>query len=116
MDKRGSKYFFAKVILIRYLCKMNTTTLEELKNKHIGKVGTNRRDAYERDFKAFSIGIKIRLARQEQNLTQKQLAERINRNRAFISRIENEGSNMTLKTLYDIVERGLGKKLEVFIG
>lgn len=31
----------------------------------------------------------------------------------FISRVENDGENITLKTLFDIVERGLGGKLKI---
>ena len=30
-----------------------------------------------------------------------------------IRKIENDGENITLKTLYDIVERGLGGKLKI---
>ena len=30
-----------------------------------------------------------------------------------ISKIENDGENITLKTLYDVVERGLGGKLKI---
>jgi hypothetical protein len=29
--------------------------------------------------------------------------------------VENDGSNMTLKTLYDIVEKGLGGKVKIQI-
>ena len=45
--------------------------------------------------------------------TQAQLAERINKKRTFISKVENDGGNLTLKTLIDIVERGLGGKLNI---
>ena len=41
-------------------------------------------------------------------MTQEQLAELLDKKRTYISRVENEGSNMTLKTLYDMVEKGLG--------
>ena len=33
--------------------------------------------------------------------------------RTFISKVENDGENITLKTLFDIVERGLGGKLNI---
>jgi transcriptional regulator with XRE-family HTH domain len=48
-------------------------------------------------------------------LTQEQLARLINKKRTYISRVENDGSNVTLKTLYDIVEKGLGGKLNISI-
>ena len=47
------------------------------------------------------------------DLTQEELAERLNKKRTFISRIENDGSNLTIKTLREIVERGLGGKLSI---
>lgn len=59
------------------------------------------------------IGFQVRNARIKLDLTQEELAERINKKRAFISRIENDGSNLTIKTLRDIVERGLGGKLNI---
>ena len=80
-----------------------------------GLRGTERRDALERELEALRLGIQIRNAREKQNLTQEQLAERINKKRTFISRIENDGSNLTVKTLLDIVERGLGGKLVISV-
>ena len=47
------------------------------------------------------------------DLTQADLAGRIGKKREFISRIENDGSNLTIKTLRDIVETGLGGKLKI---
>lgn len=41
------------------------------------------------------------------------LANRINKKRTFISKVENDGENITLKTLFDIVERGLGGRLRI---
>ncbi len=48
-------------------------------------------------------------------MTQEQLAELIDKKRTYISRVENNGSNLTLKTLYDIVEKGLGGKVQISI-
>jgi len=39
----------------------------------------------------------------------------VDKKRTYISRIENDGSNMTLKTLFDIVEKGLGGKVKISI-
>ena len=55
----------------------------------------------------------IRLLRKEKGLTQEELAQRVGKKRSFISKVENDGGNITLKTLYEIVERGLGRKLHV---
>lgn len=92
---------------------MDIHTLDDLKEKYYGKKGTPERDRIEHELEALHIGIQIREAREKQRLTQTQLAERINKKRTFISKVENDGGNITLKTLYDIVERGLGGKLNV---
>ena len=57
----------------------------------------------------------LRKAREEKHLTQDQLADLVDKKRTFISRVENNGNNMTLKTLYDIVEKGLGGKVKISI-
>jgi len=46
-------------------------------------------------------------------MTQEQLANRIDKKRSFISKIESNSENITLKTLFDIVERGLGGRLNI---
>lgn len=92
---------------------MKTKTLDQIKDKYYGKVGEPERDRIERDLDALRIGLKIRTARERKEMTQAQLADRIDKKRTFISKIENDGGNITLKTLYDIVERGLGGKLDI---
>ncbi len=94
---------------------MDTKSWKEIKDTVYGKKGTKRRDELERDFESFKIGMLLRNAREEKKLTQEQLGELINKKRTYISRVENNGSNLTLKTLYDIVEKGLGGKVEITI-
>jgi len=88
---------------------------KKIKDEVYGKKGTSRRDSLERDAKSFSIGLQLRNAREQKKLTQDELGNLINKKRTFISRVENDGSNLTLKTLYDIVEKGLGGKVEISI-
>ena len=57
----------------------------------------------------------LRKAREEKKLTQSELAELINKKRTYISRVENDGANITLKTLFEIVEKGLGGKVNIQI-
>ncbi|MCD8435973.1 helix-turn-helix transcriptional regulator, partial [Tenacibaculum dicentrarchi] len=76
---------------------------------------TERRDELDRDFESFKIGLLLRNAREEKNLTQEQLGVIIDKKRTYISRVENNGSNLTLKTLFDIVEKGLGGKVNISI-
>ncbi|MDA3910842.1 MAG: helix-turn-helix transcriptional regulator [Bacteroidales bacterium] len=94
---------------------MNTKSWSEIKNEVYGEKGTERRVELDRDFESFKIGLLLRKAREEKQLTQEQLARLINKKRTYISRVENDGSNVTLKTLYDIVEKGLGGKLNISI-
>jgi DNA-binding XRE family transcriptional regulator len=93
----------------------NITTWPELKDQIYGKEGTPRRDNLDREFKSLKIGLMLREAREKKKLTQDQLGQIIEKKRSFISRIENDASNMTLKTLYEIVEKGLGGKIKIQI-
>ncbi len=95
--------------------KMDTKSWKDIKDSVYGKKGTERRDELERDFESFKIGLLLRKAREEKNLTQAQLGELVDKKRTYISRVENNGSNLTLKTLYDIVEKGLGGKVNISI-
>lgn len=94
---------------------MATKSWNEIKNNVYGENGTERRDELERDFQSFKIGLLLKKAREEKQLTQAELGEIIDKKREYISRIENNGSNLTLKTLFDIVEKGLGGKVSIQI-
>lgn len=81
---------------------MNLTPLDDVLDKHFGKVGTPKRDAFESDvdeaLHAYRLGEAIKKARIEQNLTQEQLGERIGVKRAQISRLER-GYSITIPTM-----------------
>jgi len=94
---------------------METKSWKEIKDSVYGKLGTPRRDELERDSEGFKIGLLLRSAREGKQLTQAELAELVNKKREYISRVENNGSNITLKTLFDIVEKGLGGKVRISI-
>lgn len=94
---------------------METKSWKEIKDNVYGLEGTERRDELDRDFESFKIGILLRKAREDKHLTQAGLAEIVDKKREYISRIENNGSNLTLKTLFDIVEKGLGGKVKISI-
>ncbi|WP_346748084.1 helix-turn-helix domain-containing protein [Prevotella jejuni] len=91
----------------------NIKTLDQIKDKYYGLKGTPERDELERELESLRIGLKIREAREQLNMTQEQLANRIDKKRSFISKIESNSENITLKTLFDIVERGLGGRLNI---
>ena len=94
---------------------METKSWKDIKDTVYGVKGTERRDELERDFESFKIGLLLRNAREEKNMTQEQLGALIDKKRTYISRVENNGSNLTLKTLFDIVEKGLGGKVNISI-
>lgn len=91
----------------------NIKTLDHIKDQYYGVVGTPKRDDLERELEALRVGLKIKNARESLHMTQEQLANRIDKKRSFISKVESDGENMTLKTLFDVVERGLGGKLRI---
>lgn len=94
---------------------METKSWKEIKDSVYGTIGTERRDELERDFEGFRIGLLLRNVREELHMTQAELAEKIDKKREYISRVENNGSNLTLKTLFEIVEKGLGGKVKISI-
>jgi len=61
------------------------------------------------------IGGLIKTTRKRLGLTQTELADRSGTSRTYISRIENDRSDVELGTLRKIIEIGLGKKLEIRI-
>lgn len=74
-------------------------SLDEAKDKHIGKIGTEKRDKYEYELRLDLLGEMIKQARQERHLTQSQLGELIGVQKSQISRIENNAKNVTIETI-----------------
>jgi DNA-binding XRE family transcriptional regulator len=93
----------------------NISTWSEIKDKVYGEKGTDRRNNLEREAESFKIGLLLKKAREAKNMTQEELGQIIDKKRTYISRVENNGSNITLSTLFDIVERGLGGKVNISI-
>ncbi|MHC1774361.1 MAG: helix-turn-helix domain-containing protein [Lentimicrobium sp.] len=85
---------------------------DHLDNKY-GKVGSPTRDKYEEGFENFKIGILIQEARKQQNLTQEELALKCGTTKNYISRIENNASDIRLSTLTRIIREGLGGHLRL---
>ena len=68
-----------------------------------------------KDPSKFRYGRLIRSARLKAGLTQEQLAMKSGTTRFYISRIENEKTDLEMSTFRKIVEAGLGKKLKLTI-
>ena len=95
--------------------KTDISTWAEIKGKVYGKEGTERRDNLDREVESFRIGLLLKKARESRNLTQEELGHLVDKKRTYISRVENNGSNITLSTLFEIVEKGLGGKVNISI-
>ncbi len=91
--------------------KNSTTTLNEILDKKYGKQGSPKREKWQQEFKAFQLGVLLEEARKKLGLTQEQLAEKCGTNKSYISRIENNSSDIRLSTLMKIIKEGLGGEL-----
>jgi DNA-binding XRE family transcriptional regulator len=82
-------------------------------DKKYGKNGTATRNKYDEEFEAFKIGVIIQEARKNQHLTQEELALKVGTTKNYISRIENDASDIKLSTLIRIIREGLGGHLRL---
>ncbi len=64
---------------------------------------------------SLKLGQMVRDARLRSGLTQQDLALKSGTSRTYISRIENDRSDIELTTLRKIIETGLGRKIEILI-
>lgn len=95
--------------------KNNIITFEEFLNQEYGKIGTPKRDNYEQGFEAFKLGVMLQEMRKQQNMTQDQLAKKCGTTKTYISRIENDASDIRLSTLMRIIQKGLGGHLKLIV-
>jgi len=91
----------------------NITTLDEILDNKYGKRGDSKREKWEQEFEAFHLGVLLEEARLKLGLTQEQLAEKCGTNKSYISRIENNSSDIRLSTLMKIIQQGLGGHLKL---
>ena len=93
--------------------KKNITTLGEILDNKYGKRGAGKREEWEQEFEAFRLGVLLEQARLKLGMTQEQLAEKCGTNKSYISRIENNASDIRLSTLMKIIQTGLGGHLKL---
>lgn len=89
----------------------NLTSFEDHLCQQYGEPGTPEREKFEEGFEAFKLGVMIQELRKENGLTQDQLARRCNTTKSYISRIENNASDIRLSSLMRIVREGFGRHL-----
>ena len=82
--------------------KIKMMTLDELKDRDIGKIGTPQRDKYEFDLRLEVLGDIIKSVRKERQLTQEQLGELVGVQKSQISKLERNAKNVTIETILKV--------------
>ncbi len=81
---------------------LKTYTLEALTDKHIGKRGTQKREAFENELRLDLLGNAIKQARQARNLTQAELGQLIGVQKAQISKLEHSLTDARFETIIKV--------------
>jgi DNA-binding XRE family transcriptional regulator len=95
--------------------KNKIVRFEDHLEKTYGKRGTPKREKYEQGYESFKLGVILQELRKEKNMTQEQLAEKCGTTKTYISRIENNASDIRLSTLLRIIRQGLGGDINISI-
>jgi DNA-binding XRE family transcriptional regulator len=82
--------------------QMKSYSLDEMKDKYIGKKGTTDRDHYQYELRMDVLGYMIKKARQERNLTQEQLGKLVGVQKAQISKLESSANSATIDTILKV--------------
>jgi DNA-binding XRE family transcriptional regulator len=93
----------------------NLTSFEDHLDQQYGELGTPEREKFEEGFEAFKLGVMIQELRKVRGMTQEQLAKKCGTTKTYISRIENDASDIRLSTLMRIVKLGFGRQLRLSI-
>jgi len=81
---------------------LKTYSLEEMLDKHIGRLGTLKRDTFENELRLDLIGEAIKQARKDRNLTQEQLGLLVGVKKAQISKLENSLTDARFETIIKV--------------
>lgn len=82
--------------------QMKSYSLSEMKEKYIGKAGTEDRDKYEYELSMDVLGRMIKAARQERNLTQEELGKLVGVQKVQISKLETSANSATIDTILKV--------------
>ena len=93
----------------------NLTSFSDHLDKEYGKSGTPDREKFEQEFETFKLGVMLQELRKEKGMTQEELAEKCGTTKTYISRIENDASDIRLSTLMRIIREGLGGHLKLSV-
>ncbi len=95
--------------------KSKLTDLEVFIDDRYGKRGSKKRDNFEEGYETFKLGVMLQEMPHTHNMTQEQLAEKCGTTKNYISRIENDASDIRLSTLMRIVRDGFGQHLKLSV-
>jgi HTH-type transcriptional regulator / antitoxin HipB len=84
-------------------------------DKEYGKEGTETRREYAEGFEAFKLGVLLQELRNKEGMTQEELATKCGTTKSYISRIENNASDIRLSTIMRIFREGFGKHLKLSV-
>lgn len=95
------------------MSKTKIVNFDDHINSGYGERGTESREIFEEGFEAFRLGVMLQELRKNQGMTQEQLAQKCGTTKTYISRIENNASDIRLSTLMRIIREGLGGHLKL---
>ncbi len=95
------------------MSKTKIVDFDDHLNLEYGERGTKLRESFEEGFEAFRLGAMLQELRKNQGMTQEQLAKKCGTTKTYISRIENDASDIRLSTLMRIIREGLGGHLKL---
>ena len=84
--------------------KTKSFTLDEMKDKFIGKKGSPVREKYEYELRMDLLGQMIKTTRKERNLTQEQLGQLLGVQKAQISKLENSANSASIDTILKVFQ------------
>ncbi|HAK78974.1 MAG TPA: transcriptional regulator [Runella sp.] len=84
--------------------QFKTVSLDSMLDKHIGELGTEKREIFEHELRIDLLGQAIKQARKERKLTQEQLGELVGVQKAQISKLENSTKNARFETILKVFD------------
>lgn len=90
----------------------NLTNLEDYMSAKYGTIGSEEREKFREEARAFCLGQIIQETRKKEKITQQELAERIGKDKAYISKIENGIIDPSTSVFYRLIQ-ALGMKIEI---
>ena len=82
--------------------QLKSYSLDQMKDKFVGKKGTAAREKYEYELTMDVLGYMIKKARLERNLTQEQLGKLMGVQKAQVSKLESSTNSATIDTIIKV--------------